>query len=154
MTKKYFEDFRVGDTEIFGEKTLSEAEIIEFATDYDPQPFHIDPAAAKEHFFGGIIASGWHTGSSLMRMIVDGQIANSSSMGSPGIDELRWVKPVRPNETLHVASEVLSSTPHKYKNDRGFVKFRHTVLNSADEIKMTMVSSILFGKNPNKEPKL
>lgn len=151
MTKKYFEDFKVDDTEAFGCYETSEADIIEFATEFDPQPFHIDPDAAKDHFFGGIIASGWHTGSMLMRMIVDNQILNSSSMGSPGIDELRWIQPVRPKETLKARSEVLLSTPHKYKDDRGFVKFKHTILNQNNEIKMTMISTILFGKRPTAE---
>ncbi|WP_025899714.1 MaoC family dehydratase [Sneathiella glossodoripedis] len=148
MTKRYFEDFSVGDVEEFGCHVPSEEEIIEFATEFDPQPFHIDPDAAKDHFFGGIIASGWHTGSMLMRMIVDHQIGNSASMGSPGIDELRWISPVRPEENLKAKSEVLEVTPHKYKSDRGFVKFRHTVLTAEGEIKMTMISSILFGCKP------
>ena len=151
MTKRYFEDFKVGDIEEFGNYETSQEDIIEFATEFDPQPFHIDPEAAKEHFFGGIIASGWHTGSMLMRMIVDNQVLNSTSMGSPGIDELRWIQPVRPNETLTAHSEVLLSTPHKYKEDRGFVKFKHTILNQSSEIKMTMVSTILFRKRPTAE---
>ncbi len=148
MKKRYFEDFAVGDIEEFGRFIPSQEQIIEFASEFDPQPFHIDPDAAKEHFFGGIIASGWHTGSMLMRMIVDHQVGNSSSMGSPGMDELRWISPVRPNEELTAKSEVLSVTAHKYKDDRGFVKFRHTVLTTDAEIKMTMVSSILFGRKP------
>ncbi len=151
MTMRYFEDFKVGDTEEFGNYKTSQEDIIEFATEFDPQPFHIDPDAAKEHFFGGIIASGWHTGSMLMRMIVDNQVLASSSMGSPGIDELRWIQPVRPSEILNAQSEVLSSTPHKYKDDRGFVKFKHTILNQNREIKMTMISTILFGKRPAAE---
>lgn len=151
MSKRYFEDFAVGDTEEFGNYITSQEDIIEFATEFDPQPFHIDPDAAKEHFFGGIIASGWHTGSMLMRMIVDHQVGNAASMGSPGMDELRWIRPVRPGEQLKAQSEVLQSTPHKYKNDRGFIKFKHTVLTHDGEIKMTMTSSILFGKRPSNE---
>ena len=151
MNKRHFEDFAVGDTEEFGNYITSQDDIIEFATEFDPQPFHIDPEAAKEHFFGGIIASGWHTGSMLMRMIVDHQVGNSSSMGSPGMDELRWISPVRPGEHLKAQSEVLQLTPHKYKNDRGFVKFKHTVLTHEGEVKMTMISSILFGKRPSND---
>ncbi|OUR78559.1 acyl dehydratase [Alphaproteobacteria bacterium 46_93_T64] len=145
MDKKYWEDFKADQTEEFGHREVSEKEVIEFATEFDPQSFHIDPVAAKDHFFGGIIASGWHTGSMLMRMIVDEQISNSASMGSPGMDELRWISPVRPGETLHVRSEVLETNLHRKKTDRGFVKFRYTVLNQDDQTKMTMISSILFG---------
>lgn len=148
MTKKYFEDFKVGQIEEFGNRAVSEEEVIEFATEFDPQSFHVDKAAAKDHFFGGIIASGWHTGSMLMRMIVDFQISNSSSMGSPGMDELRWISPVRPGETLKVKSEVLFAAKHPRKSDRGFVKFSYTVFNQDDQTKMTMTSSILFGCAP------
>jgi len=146
MTKRYWEDFSAGQIEEFGRRTLTEEEIIEFATEFDPQFFHTDPVAAKDHFFGGLIASGWHTGSTLMRMMVDNQFANSTSMGSPGLDELRWIAPVRPGETLTAKSEVLETSPHPKKNDRGTVKFRHTVLNEAGDVKMTMISRVLFGR--------
>ena len=151
MTTRYWEYFTVGQIEEFGNREVSEEEVIEFATEFDPQSFHIDPVAAKDHSFGGIIASGWHTGSMLMRMIVDEQISNSTSMGSPGMDELRWISPVRPGETLKVKSEVLSSKLHPRKPDRGFVKFKYTVLNQNDQTKMTMTSSIIFGCAPTPE---
>lgn len=151
MKPRYFEEFEVGQIEEFGHRPVPQEEIIEFATEYDPQLFHIDPEAAKDHFFGGVIASGWHTGAMLMRMIVDHQLKGSTSMGSPGMDEVRWISPVRPDEILKATCEVLEVTPHKYKNDRGFVKFKHTVLNDKDEIKMTMISSILFGNRPAEE---
>ncbi|MBL4740223.1 MAG: MaoC family dehydratase [Sneathiella sp.] len=146
MEKQHWEDFPVGRIDEFGNRLVSEAEIIEFATEFDPQPFHIDKEAAAEHFFGGIIASGWHTGSMLMRMLVDEMLINSTSMGSPGVDELRWKAPVRPGEILSVRSEVTSSTAHKYKSDRGFTKFSFVVSNEKGEVKLTMISSILFLK--------
>ncbi len=152
MTKKYWEDFPVGQISEFGQKKVTEEEVIEFATDFDPQLFHIDREAAKDHFFGGIIASGWHTGSMLMRMIVDEQISGSTSMGSPGVDQLRWKSPVRPGETLKARSEVVEATPSKRKPDRGIVKFAHTVFNQDDEIKMTMTSKIMFRRRPAGEP--
>jgi len=148
MSKRYWEDFSVGQIEEFGNHTVSEDEIIEFATAFDPQSFHIDPDAAKDHFFGGLIASGWHTGSMLMRMIVKEQLANSSSMGSPGLDELRWITPVRPGETLKARSEVLEVHSHKTRDDRGFVKFRHTILNQDSDVKMTVISTTIFGRKP------
>lgn len=148
MTLKYWEDFPVGKIEKFGNKHVSEQEVVEFATEFDPQPFHIDKKAAEKHFFGGLIASGWQTASFLMRMIVDEQIANSTSMGSPGVDQLRWKSPVRPGETLTALSEVLESIPSKSKPDRGFITFAHTVFNQDDEIKMTMTSKIMFKRRP------
>lgn len=153
MNIKYWEDFPVGLVSEFGQKKVCEDEVIEFATDFDPQLFHIDKAAAKDHFFGGIIASGWHTGSMLMRMIVDEQIANSTSMGSPGIDQLRWKSPVRPGEALKVRSEVTEAVPSKSKPDRGMVTFSYIVFNQDDEIKMTMTSKIMFGRRPMEGPK-
>ena len=149
MTKRYWEFFEVGQKESFGRHEATEENIIEFAEEFDPQFFHIDPAAAKDHFFGGLISSGWQTGSVLMRMIVDGQLSNSTSMGSPGVDELRWISPVRPGEVLSATSEVLETYPHKHKADRGYVKFSHTVLNQDNETKLTMVSRIIFGRKPN-----
>ncbi len=148
MTKIYWEDFPVGRIDEFGNRTVTEEEIVEFATDFDPQLFHVNKEAAEKHFFGGLIASGWHTGAMLMRMIVDALLTNSTSVGSPGIDELRWKQPVRPGDILKVRSEVITSTPHKYKNDRGFTKFRYTVLDQEDQVKMVMLSSIIFLRRP------
>ena len=91
--KWYFEDFEVGKTVDVGSRTVTEEEIIAFATAFDPQPFHIDKDAAAHSIFGGVIASGWHTCSMMMRMMVDGFLRDSSSMGSPGVDEVRWIKP-------------------------------------------------------------
>lgn len=150
MKKMFWEDFPVGRVDEFGNRLVSEAEIIEFASEFDPQSFHIDKEAAAEHFFGGIIASGWHTGSMLMRMLVDELLANSTSMGSPGVDELRWKAPVRPGDILSVRSEVLSATVHKYKADRGFTKFSYIVSNQNGDTKLTMASTILFLRKSEK----
>jgi len=146
---RYFEDFPVGQIEEFGQYSMSQEEIIEFASEFDPQFFHVDPEAAKGHFFGGLIASGWHTASAMMRMIADHQYKDAPTMGSSGLDELRWVSPVRPEEVLSVKSEVLEATPHPRKNDRGFIKFSHTVSNQKGEVKLTMISNVIFGTNPN-----
>jgi acyl dehydratase len=146
---RYWEDFTVGMTMEFGGYEVTEEEIMEFATAFDPQPFHIDREAAQDHFYGGIIASGWHTGSMCMRMMVDNYLVDSASMGSPGIDQLRWKQPVRPGEVLHVKAEVLDRSLPKSRPNLGFVKFSHTVLNQKDEVKMTMISSGMFLRNPN-----
>lgn len=146
---RYWEDFTVGMVMEFGGYEVTEEEVIEFATAFDPQPFHIDKDAAKEHFFGGIIASGWHTGSMCMKMMVDNYLIDSASMGSPGIEQLRWKQPVRPGEVLHVKAEVLDRSLPKSRPELGFVKFSHTVLNQKDEVKMTMISSGMFLRYPD-----
>ena len=102
----YFEDMAVGATVDLGKRSVSEEEILRFAREFDPQPFHVDPEAAGKSIFGGLIASGWHTCSITMRLLVDGLLSNSSSLGSPGIEQIRWVKPVRPGDTLHAVLTV------------------------------------------------
>lgn len=145
---RYWEDFTVGMVMEFGGYEVTEEEVIEFATEFDPQSFHIDKEAAKEHFFGGLIASGWHTGSMCMRMMVDNYLIDSASMGSPGIEQLRWKQPVRPGESLYVKAEVLDRSLPKSRPELGFVKFSHTVLNQKGDTKMTMISSGMFLRNP------
>src|ERR1035438_7980609 len=104
---RYFEDYLPGSVSEFGSIAVDEAEIIEFGKRFDPQEFHIDPVAAARGSFGGLIASGWHTGSLMMRMIVDNYLSKASSLGSPGIDELRWLRPVRPGDTLRLRATIL-----------------------------------------------
>lgn len=144
----YWEDFTIGQTLEFGSYLVMEKETIEFAREFDPQPFHIDRVAAAEHYYGGIIASGWHTGAMCMRMMVDGYLHDSASVGSPGIETLRWKSPVRPGETLHVNAEVLDKSLPKSMPELGFIKFSHTVFNQLGEVKMTLVSSGMFLKDP------
>lgn len=145
---RYWEDFTVGMTMEFGGYEVTEEEIIEFATDFDPQSFHVDREAAKEHYFGGIIASGWHTASMCMRMLVDNFMGDSASMGSPGIDQLRWKKPVRPGDILRVKVTVLESRPLSSRPELGLVKFDHSVTNQHGEEKMTMISTVMFRRDP------
>ncbi len=145
---RYWEDFTVGLVMEFGGYEATEEEIIEFAKAYDPQPFHIDKEAAKNHFFGGVIASGWHTASMCMRMLVDNFMGDSASMGSPGIDQLRWKNPVRPGDILHVKVEVLERSLPRSRPELGFVKFDHTLTNQAGEVKMTMISNVMFARDP------
>jgi acyl dehydratase len=126
---EYFEDYIVGTVHEFGSIVVEEAEVIDFARRFDPQPFHIDPAAAKQSVFGGLIASGWHTAAMMMGMIVEHYLAQSASLGSPGIDELRWLKPVRPGDTLTARVTVLESRRSRSKPDRGIVYSLIEVLN-------------------------
>ena len=125
----YFEDFYPGQVIELGSRFVTEEEIIEFAGKYDPQPFHLDPEAAAESIFGGVIASGWHTCSMMMRLVVDGLMAASSSMGSPGLDKVRWLQPVRAGDTLQVRYETMTTKPSESKLDRGVVWSRWVARN-------------------------
>src|SRR5438067_701778 len=106
---RYFEDFQVGQVIELGSRQITEPEIITFASEYDPQPFHLDHEKGKASLFGGLAASGWHTGALMMRMLVDTVLNNAISMGSPGVDELRWYKPVFPGDTLRARMTILES---------------------------------------------
>lgn len=121
MAELHLEDFSAGQTFELGEHHFTRDEILEFATVFDPQTFHIDEAAAAQSNYGGLIASGWHTGSVFMRLLVDGLLHRCASMGSPGVDELRWLAPVRPGDTLSARLEIEDVHPSKSRPDRGFI---------------------------------
>jgi len=126
---RYFEDFRVGETGALGTHTITEVEIVAFARKYDPQPFHVDPEAARATFFGGLIASGWHTCAILMRLSVEAaRREEAAATGSPGVDSCRWLEPVRPGDTLSARTEVLEAWPSRSK-PFGFVRRRLEMLN-------------------------
>lgn len=120
----YFEDFEPGTTRQLGSFSLSEEEIIEFAEQYDPQPFHVDPAAARESVFGGLVASGWQTAGMCMRLLVEGMVGDAASMGAIGLDELTWSAPVRPGDSIYVENEILAVRPSSSRDDRGYVRSR------------------------------
>lgn len=144
----YFEDAAAGDVLELGNRTVSEAEILTFARDFDPQPFHIDPEAAAQSIFGGIIASGWHTCALTMRLMVDNFLSRAASLGSPGVEHIRWLRPVRPGDTLTARIVVLDVRPSQSKPDRGSVRMRTEVTNQAGELVMTMESTGLIGRRP------
>jgi acyl dehydratase len=148
MPLKYFEDFPEGYSVDVGTFSFTAEEIIAFAREFDPQPMHTDPEAARASIYGGLIASGWHTAARYMRLIVDGVIAGSASMGSPGIDSLRWLKPVRPDETLRVRFSVLESRPSNSRPEWGIVRSQGEVLNQADEVVMRMEAVNFFARRP------
>ena len=138
----YFEDYRVGETAEFGAYEVSEQEVLDYARRFDPQPFHIDPEAAKRSVFGGLIASGWHTGAMMMRMFCEHGHAGEPILASPGFDDLKWLKPVRPGDRLSVRQTVKEVVPSKSRPDRGLVKFDSTVLNQAGEAVMTVTTMV------------
>ena len=132
------EDYVVGSVSEFGSIVVEEAEIIDFARRFDPQVFHTDPEAAKKSIYGGLIASGWHTASMMMRLIVEHYLPGARSLGSPGIDELRWVMPVRPGDKLSVRVTVKEANRSRSKPDRGVVRSFVEVLNQNREVVLTM----------------
>jgi acyl dehydratase len=132
--KTYWEDLAPGWEYESQPRTLTAGEIVAFAREYDPQPYHTDAEAAKSSPFGGLIASGWHTCSVAMRLMCDGYLLETSCIGSPGLDELRWLKPVRPGDALRLRSTVLEQTPSQKNPARGTVRFRWDVLNQKDEL--------------------
>lgn len=142
--KYWFEDFPVGMMVEIPGPTLTRESIVEFASRYDPQPFHVDEAAAMESDFGGLIASGWHTVSLAMRMICDAYLLDAASLGSPGVNQVRWLKPVRPGDTIRLRMSVLEAKPSMSKPDRGTVLHRWEVLNQKDEIVLSMEGYGMF----------
>ncbi len=144
----YFDDLPKGYTFETGTRTLSEDEITGFARQWDPQSFHTDPEAAKASPYGGLIASGFHTLLTAFNLTLGANVWNEASMGSPGMDNLRWIRPVRPGDTLRVRIEVTSSTPSQSRGDRGRTGFRHTVLNQNDEVVMTYHCVVILARRP------
>jgi acyl dehydratase len=148
QSKWYFEDFQVGKVIDVGSRTITEDEIIAFGKQFDPQPFHVDREAAAQSVYGGIIASGWHTCSLMMRLMVDGFLRDSSSMGSPGMDEIRWLQPVRGGDTLSVTATVLESRPSTSKPDRGVVIIAWQARNQREEVVATIKAMGMFIRRP------
>ncbi|MFL5663950.1 MAG: MaoC family dehydratase [Ktedonobacteraceae bacterium] len=145
---RYFEDFQVGDIFDLGSTTVTEEEIISFARQFDPQPFHTDPVLARDSIFGGLVASGWHTTAMFMRLFFDGLLHDTASIASPGVDDVRWLKPVRPGDVLRARFTVIESTPSKSKASLGIVRSKCEVFNQADELVMSLAGVHFFGRRP------
>jgi acyl dehydratase len=135
---RYWDDYEIGSVTELGTKKMTKEEIIDFAGKYDPQPFHVDEQAAKKSFFGGLIASGWHTCSAVMRMMVDSYVSPSTSLGSPGVDEVRWLKPVYAGDTISARIIIEDKRPSRSKPDIGSIFNRYEVHNQKGELVMTM----------------
>jgi len=144
----YFEDFVPGSVHEFGPAVVDEAEIIEFARRYDPQPIHTDPDWARTGPFGGLIASGWHTAAITMRLLVDQYLPAAASLASPGIDELRWHRPVRPGDELRVRVTVIEARLSRSKPDRGLLRSRIEVVEADGSPVMTMIGLNLVRRRP------
>jgi acyl dehydratase len=142
MKSRFFEDFRVGDRFESPGITVTEGQIIDFAMQFDPQVFHLDAEAAKKTIYGGLIASGIHTIALTFRLfLMTGAINPENSLGSPGFDELRWLLPVRPGDTLRTVGEVLELRPSRSQSDRGIIRFRYSALNQKDETVFSVIGN-------------
>ena len=148
MTKRYLEDFAVGQVFKTGRKRVDKDEIFVFAKEYDPQPFHLDEAAAQQSPFAGLAASGWHTAAMTMRLLVDGEFKPAGGILGVGFDELSWPRAVRPGDELYVLSEVLEVRPSKSRADRGMIRVRNTTYNQNDEAVQIFTGNLLVPRRP------
>ena len=146
MTPLYYEDIKVDEVRDLGHFHANEDEIVEFAIQYDPQPIHVDKQAARESIHGGIIASGWYTASMCMKLLTDGLLSNAASMGSFGLDELRWPTPVRPGDSITVQSEIIGKRESNSRSDRGYVKNELIGHNQSDEEVIFWKATNIFRK--------
>jgi len=145
---RYWEDFQVGEVAELGPVAVTEDEIVEFAKKFDPQPFHLDPEAARESPFGGLIASGWHTAAIYMGMFVRGVLEGTASLGSPGVEELRWLAPVRPGDLLRGRTTITDLQPSSTTPGRGTIFGSHEVLNQDGVVVMRFRSRGFIARRP------
>ena len=146
--KQYLEDYAAGQIFRSSRVTLDKDQIIAFAGQYDPQPYHLDEEAARKSVFGGLAASGWHTAALTMRLLVDSEFRPANGILGVGVDELRWLRPVRPGDTLYVETEVLEVRPSKSQADRGLIRVRTTTLNQSGEQVQMYVGNLLVPRRP------
>jgi acyl dehydratase len=146
---RYWEDFAIGDSTDFGPVTVSEEEIVEFATRFDPQPFHVDAEAAAQTPFGGLIASGWHTTALFMGMFVRAVLLDSASLGSPGVEEIRWTAPVRPGDTLTGRTTITDVQPSAKNPKRGTVFTTNEVFNQDGVLVLALKARGFFARRPD-----
>jgi acyl dehydratase len=148
MTVQYFEDFTVGQIFKSGRHVVDKKQIIEFATAFDPQPYHLDDVAARDTVFRGLAASGWHTAAMTMRLVVDGEFRPAGGIIGVGFDELSWPRSVRPGDALTVTSEVLEVRPSKSRPDRGMIRVRTTTLNQSGETVQSYIGNLIVPRRP------
>lgn len=144
----YFEDFHPGQTLELGSVHITAEQIVAFAEQFDPQPFHTDPERARSTAFGGLVASGWQTAGLFMRLYVDGWLRHTISMGSPGVDELRWPHPVRPGDTLSARATFVECRVSRSRPDRGIVRTHGELFNQDGTPVLSLLSTGFFGRRP------
>ncbi|MGO9471517.1 MAG: MaoC family dehydratase [Isosphaeraceae bacterium] len=144
--QRFFEDIKADQVYEFGTITVSEKDIIDFARQFDPQDFHLDPAKAASSLFGGIVASGWHTTAVVMRLYVDHYLSHIANLGSPGVENIRWPNPLRPGDTLRIRVTILEARPSRSKPDRGIVRVHVEAINQTDKLVLSMIGVSLVGR--------
>ena len=145
---RYWDDYEIGQKFDLGSTSFTDDEIVDFARQYDPQSFHVDAAAAGQSMFGGLIASGWHVTAKLMRLFVDNYVDQRTALGSPGVDEVRWLKPVRPGDTLTVWVECAGKVPSKSRPEMGVVHEHWHATNQKGELVMTLKGVNMVRRRP------
>src|SRR6476661_3939753 len=143
MSRRYLEDFTVGQTFASGRLRVDKKQIKDFAAEFDPQPFHLDEDAARDTIFRGLAASGWHTAALTMRLLVESEIEPAGGIIGAGFDEFRWPRPVRPGDELHIESEVLEARPSRSRSNQGLIKVRTTTLNQNDEAVQIQIANLI-----------
>lgn len=149
IARRFFEDYAPGIDVRYGSEPVTEGDVLRFAREFDPQGIHVDPERAAAGPFSGLIASGWHTTAIMMRITATWFLNDTASLASPGVDELRWTRPVRPGDTLSARYEVLERRASRSKPDRGIVRTRVTVLNGRDETVLTLVMMNMLRRQPS-----
>jgi acyl dehydratase len=150
--KLHWEDFAPGVVALYGPRLVTREEIVAFAAEFDPQPMHLDEAAASATLLGGLAASGWHSCSLLMRMMADAFILNSASMGAPGVDEVNWHRPLRPGTRIRLRTTVLESRASNSRPTAGLVKFKFEMVDEVDAVIMTQVNTLMLGRRESGAP--
>ena len=145
---RYWDDYEIGQKFDLGSTSFTADEIVDFARQYDPQTFHVDAAAARQSMFGGLIASGWHVTAKLMRLFVDNYVDQRTALGSPGVDEVRWLKPVRPGDTLKAWVECAGKVPSKSRPEMGIVHEHWRATNQKGELVMTLKGTNMVRRRP------
>ena len=143
MSGHYLEDFAVGQTFGSGRLRIDKEQIFAFAAEFDPQPFHLDEAAARRSIFGGLTASGWHTTAVTMRLLIEGELHPAGGFVGVGLDECRWPRPVRPGDELRIECEVIEVRPSKSRPEQGLIKLRTTTLNQDGEAVLVYVANLV-----------
>jgi acyl dehydratase len=150
MSEIYLDDLQPGQTFALGRRGITREEIVDFARAWDPQPFHLDEEAARASIYGQLIASGWHTACIFMRLFADGLLSRAAAIGSPGLDELRWLKPVVAGDILDASVEILEVRPSRSRPDRGAARIRSVVANQHGDEVLTMIATVMFLRRPER----
>jgi len=149
MDARYFDDFQIGQSFASGTLRVDKEQIKRFASEFDPQPFHVDEVAARSTVFGGLAASGWHTTALTMRLLVSSELKIAGGLVGAGLDELRWPRPVRPGDELHLESEVIAVRPSNSRPGQGIIKMRTTTFNQKDEPVQIMIANLVVPARPH-----